>query len=870
MALGMSSLWRARPHPVHFGHAPRSLPARWQPARRSLATYGAPYEIDNTRRRDNTNPRHSYERRLDQRKAVIHRIRPAADKIPETNDPKYIRNLKFRQAYQDARRTSRNKNDPRLITALNSPYVPAALRYPSPHATRRSENRANWAARMIMGQDAVWQRSLQESRNHSNHFLSEPLPWHVILSDLKATTPQRSGERQVSALRIRLPDSWDLSLPDNKMVDFIDSSTGIESKLRALPDHKGGSTVVLRGWRETLAKAADELVALCKDVQIFELGEVASLDYENKQLWPKIQGAQDDGMSIETHMMDKVWAHRDDVEEPLEMRYEDIPTPDRWTSEELGRYVTKLAHSPIKTDLALALYSHLGDERQHRRGASKGTHYVDTDGVRVKLMFAVLTAPANKSLVNISMFKTAMACMGSRGGHRASASKLLAYAEEIGLPVDTETYNIMLQSYMKNREARFFYRLLRRMRARFIKPNEQTWLLFMQLLQKAEHRNLVSVALWQNEMFGATAVRRSVASIMARHDAYTAFRGRQSLAAFLESRHTRYGKDWFTTGAMRDILEEYLGFHDDQPFEVKQKDISLLLNRQLDDGDVVKTEDINIILNHCVDSHDWQLGSWAFGLLHQYGCQPDKMTYEYMIQLAINAKRPRALGLIFFYVFAERKHTHRSRLFMSTIVKGLHDDLFWHNYQPHMFNAATMESLAPADGFYSLRPAQVIETIRDHICEGYVPAQSLSSLADTALQLDSVTDFKQVTPATVKLHDPDDPDAFPRWYTLHYAYEWFSKVQGIYTNPRTPEWYYDEDTKDIPDEASLGGLRGELALAEGGPGEVLATGTPAGKEFLTRSPETAPSAEPPAIDGGDVEPVEGEIFLSSAEEMFRA
>lgn len=842
MTLAISSPWRVQPHITR----PFRLPIRCvhtSPSR-TLAVHRKPQNRqDDGIESDETSKTPFYDRRLDRRAAELHRIPRPASKIETTDERKYARNLTFRQAYRDARTSSNDKNDPRLVAALKSPYVPAALQYPSRHATRRSANRANKAARMIMGQDTVWKQSLHQTRQHDKHFLSEPLPWHTILAQLKATTPQRSGGRQVSALRIRLPDSWHLPLPDNKMVKFIEPSTGLAAHLRTSPYYKGGSVLVLRGWRETLGKAADELIAVCKDVQIFELGEVASLDYESKQLWPKIQGTQDDGMSIETDMMDKVWAHQDHSEEPLEMRYEDIPRPEKWTSESLGEYITKLAHRPLQSDLARSLYSHLNDPRQNRPPTQIGTHFLDTDGVRVKLMFDALTDPAVKSLVNIGMFKMAIAFMASRGGHRHRANQLLEHAEEVGLPVDAEAYNLMLQCYVKLREARFFYRLLRRMRARFIEPNGQTWLLYMQLLQRAEHRNIVAVALWQSGMFAAPTVRRSVASIMARHDAYTAFRGRQTLKAFLESRTTRYGQDWFTAGAMRDILDEYLAFHESRPLEVKKTDLSLLLDRQLDDGDTVKTKDINVILDTCVETRDWELATWALSLLDKYGCKADKRTYELLVKLAMDANRPRALGLVLFYAIAERKYSFQTRLSATEVLTGTSLNTFWWDHQPHLFSAELLARLKPARRCYTLPLEQVAETIRE-ICDGYVPAKTLSSLAHSELQLDSTKDSKS-TPATIELHDPKDADAPRRTHTLQYAYEWFTGTQPVDIGEPPVDviervLVHASENVDVTGEAALAKADREVTALSRMEGEVLSTNTAAGFKFLTQSPETAP------------------------------
>ena len=236
MLLGISSPGRARSRLVDLTRSlrfPRHVSSH-QPSSAPLLPYS-------TRPKSSIASDHSQDSRIPM---LLRAPRPST-RLPDNGDNKYTRNLMSRDAFWDARAAA--PDDPRMKAALASPFVPAALEYPSSVATKRSRQKAQKAARVIMALDTIWAEHL-----HSRHFLTSRLGWETIFSDLKAMTPRGSEDRKISALRVRLPETWDLDLK-NKTINFVESSTGVVAKLRTSPYYKGSSVIVLRGWSETLA-----------------------------------------------------------------------------------------------------------------------------------------------------------------------------------------------------------------------------------------------------------------------------------------------------------------------------------------------------------------------------------------------------------------------------------------------------------------------------------------------------------------------------------------------------------------------------------------------------------------------------------------
>ncbi|KAL3960996.1 hypothetical protein ACCO45_006113 [Purpureocillium lilacinum] len=260
---------------------------------------------------------------------------------------------------------------------LNSPFVPMARDYPSRVAAKQSMTWCRKIARVQVGFDIIWR-----------HFGSGTPGWTDTFNLLKRMTPKRSEAPNMTAVRIVLPKSWDLAVGAKK-IEFVDSTTGLAAKLRVSADHQNPSAIVLRGQSSVLAKAADELISACKDVEVFKLGEVAAFDYEMKRLWPAIEDAPDGGSSLPADKLENIWVHKELQTYWIDKPYEQTPRPKWWTKETFESYVTALVCGRLRPHLAMPFY----------RQARKDGNLIDTDGIRVNLILKAFEDPAAKDCV---------------------------------------------------------------------------------------------------------------------------------------------------------------------------------------------------------------------------------------------------------------------------------------------------------------------------------------------------------------------------------------------------------------------------------------------------------------------------------------
>ncbi|KAG4287657.1 hypothetical protein FPRO06_05309 [Fusarium proliferatum] len=576
-----------------------------------------------------------------------------------TDDAHESRNRVFKDAFRiDALRLVEDKDAMKLF----KPVIGKAHQYPNEQANKASEQEHRRDARRQAGLGVVW-----------SHFDKTVPQWIECFGLMKRMTPQWSERANMSAVRIVLPKTWDIEV-NNQNLEYVDSATGVLQKLRAVVD-RNPSAIVLRGKSKILVKVADEIVRHCQDAEIYELGEVAASDYKTRQLWPTIENAPNGGASLPDDHNDNIWVHKEYQPHSLHVPYEQIPRPSLWTHDNFEHYISTLCYGKVPPHLAIRFY---GQRRVNGR-------YIDTDGIRIKLIVDAFDDPAAKPFITIPVLKMAISMMAFRGGHRASANHLIQLGEELGIPMDTDIYNIMLEGYAHKRDIGFFYRFLRRMQARYHHPNIRTWLLFLRLVRGEDERRQVIVAMYQLGMFNHQATRRGIADVMGSLDAYAAFKAGIPLKGFLDEQKERYGEGWLAIDGLNSIVTELLRFH--RPEDPRIEDCKELIRIHTESGHRVELKTINIFLSYAAKSRDWDTALWAMSLFKVAGCEPDQETYGALLSLAVKTRCPHALGTVYFYGVLRRQLKKGSRDLLSQVLLRKHKDPFWEKleHQPGIF-----------------------------------------------------------------------------------------------------------------------------------------------------------------------------------------
>ncbi|KAF5026317.1 hypothetical protein F66182_1581 [Fusarium sp. NRRL 66182] len=638
------------------------------------------------------------------------------------------RNRIFKDAFRiDALRVAADK----AAMKVYKPVIGKPLEYPNAAATEASIKEHRRDARRQAGIGVVW-----------GHFNKTVPQWMECFRLMKRMTPQWSERANMSAVRIVLPKSWDIEV-NNKNLEYVDSATGVLQKLRAAVD-RNPSAIVLRGRSQTLVKVADEIVRYCEEAEIYELGEVATTDYRTRQLWPAIENAPNEGASLPDSDDNNIWVHKEYQPHLITVPYEKIPRPEAWTQDNFEHYIATLCYGRIPSHLAIPFY---GERRINGRN-------IDTDGIRIKLIVDAFEDPAARPFITVPVLKMAISMMTFRGGHRASANRLMQLSEEWGTPMDTDIYNIMLEGYAHKRDIGFFYGFLRRMQARYYHPNIRTWLLFLQLIRGEDERRQVIVAMYELGMFNHAATRRGIADVMASLDAYSAFKAGRPLKGFISDQNERYGEGWLAVDGLNCIITELLRFHRSE--DPRIEDCKALIKIHTNPGNQIEVKTINIFLRHAALTRDWDIALWAMSLFETAGCQPDQETYTALMSLSIRTRSPHALGTVYFYGVLHRKLKKYSRQMLSKVLLRTHNDPFWRDFrhQPGIFPRQAIPELHynKIPRFWAVM-SRVERVILDKWA-GYVPVKSLERSLELAYRANDLPMHHQIRAGKpIQVHD---------------------------------------------------------------------------------------------------------------------
>lgn len=676
------------------------------------------------------------------------------------------RNNDIRYAYRDRTPETEAAVDEMLGTA----YVPPARQYPTAAATALSLERARRVARVRVGEEMLLARKgdagqgpQQQQRRRGGRRRDAA----DTLGLLQRMTPPRGPQPTMHAMRIVLPRAWDLDVAGGKSVDFVEARTGLAARLRMTSDRDSATAIVLRGQGPVLAKAADELIAACPDVEIFKLGALTSYDYAAQRLWPVIASADDDGAAaaaatvVPPDRLDNIWLHREH-QYWIDSAYEKLPRPAHWTEASLDLYVKSLVYGRLRPGVTLPVY----------------LHNVHTDAVRVRLLMAAFEDPAARGAITTAILKTALQFMAAHGGHRAHAERLLAHAERWGVPLDTDAFNILLDGYARTHDARFFHAVLVKMRERCFYPNTRTWLHLLRLVQRDDVRLQVEAAMFDRGLFEDPGARRGVALVTAGARAYQALRAGESLPAFLDKQVLRFGPAWLADEAAADaVLREFFLFHPSPAASKRFLDYRVLVERMAEHGRPMAGSTLNLILEHCAQPHvgDWDTVLWALDRVP--AASPDAVrdrgavgaTYRHLVDLCLRTRAASALAAVVFYAVKERALSVRAA--RTAVAQAILDK------DGHVF--ARAPQLLSRDMAAALRASPVeakahavrgVEAAIRETTAGYAPADRLVDVLRAARALDSAresgaaaagktadasVDEPTVTIALVRVEDDD-------------------------------------------------------------------------------------------------------------------
>ncbi|ROT41747.1 hypothetical protein SODALDRAFT_263159, partial [Sodiomyces alkalinus F11] len=317
-------------------------------------------------------------------------------------------------------------------------------------------------------------------------------------------------------------------------------------------------------------------------------------------------------------------------------RYEDYPQPRQWTPRALLAYIEALTRVKMPRDTAVALYGSVWN-------AEKAV---------LRLIKDVFYSEEAQSSLSTRALKTALRFIQPFGMiYRPSTRELLKRAEDVGLPLDAEVFNILQEGNVKVRDLRNFGVVLDRMLAARFHPNLRTWDLFLRIIEDtAAHQQIIG-EMERCNLLNDPRATRVVATQLVLRDLARARGDWKGVRAFLADQDTRYGRGWMTKTAMHTLLNE-LG-------RLGKFASCLELIDEVVSQTAIKPNitTLNIILNHARVQREPAVAVAALYRFHKLGVPLDESSYTRLFGLAVQLRKPNAMGLIWRLACLEHKVT---------------------------------------------------------------------------------------------------------------------------------------------------------------------------------------------------------------------
>ncbi|CAD6594003.1 MAG: hypothetical protein ASARMPRED_008334 [Alectoria sarmentosa] len=247
---------------------------------------------------------------------------------------------------------------------------------------------------------------------------------------------------------------------------------------------------------------------------------------------------------------------------------------------------------------------------------------------------SVFYSTASQKSLSIEACNTALRFFYDHG-MMAKARSLYIRMEDLKMQIPTETFNILLRGSASQRDLHNFTFLLNNMTRRGFKPNEETWVLFLQVIDTSTVRAIIVRKMAEMNMLDRIEIRRDVATHMVHYEIVNHLDDGHDPHNFLDHMNSKYGIGWLSTTAGNKLLNEV----------AKRKSVAeslSLLYEMKQAGFMPDDISMNTLLRHCLPLKRHELAIEILSAFkYHYRLQPGRQVYE---TLFIQAWRSRLLN----------------------------------------------------------------------------------------------------------------------------------------------------------------------------------------------------------------------------------
>ena len=221
-------------------------------------------------------------------------------------------------------------------------------------------------------------------------------------------------------------------------------------------------------------------------------------------------------------------------------------------------------------------------------------------------------------------------------GMMSKARALYLRMEDLKMRIPTETFNILLRGSASQRDLHNFTFFLKIMIRRGSKPNEVTWILFLQVIESSEVRAVIVGQMAEMNMLDKIGIKRKVVIQMIHHEIVGHLGNGHDHHSFLDHMDSKYGIGWLSTTAGNILLHEVAKC-------ISTVESLSLLYKMKEAGFIPDDISMNTLLRHCLPLGQYDLGIKILDVFKDlYSLHPGPQVYE---TLFVQAWRDHLLNL---------------------------------------------------------------------------------------------------------------------------------------------------------------------------------------------------------------------------------
>lgn len=512
--------------------------------------------------------------------------------------------------------------------------------------------RVIYSKNKLMEQVPKWRNSRLEYQQErqaakGNYWIPD---WRIILQDLCDHTPPAEKWLE-KAITISVPDTAAKYLihgiDDNieEIAAQFDCSIWIVSKSHDTTTNE--KQFMLSGTKSAITGAVTQIIRIAPDVTLSK--DNASV--LTPQVAPSATAIYSaDGIQLSnrsaarfTLSSRKVIRHVESVEARPQHRV--------WTKHDFLRYVENLTSSDVPNQVHRRLY---GKKRIHSFEVLKTLQDVFRDP---RCEQAVTRAAFNKAI---------RFCL--QVWQLRDLRMLFFRMEELKIPMNLETYNLMLHASANKNDLYNFGFILSMMFEQGLVPNSRTWMAFLRAVDHSQVKGKVVLEMRRRGLLRSIKTMKHIAIQLVHLETVHSLRRKvpRSQAQFMTSMDQRYGPDWLTT-ASGNIILHHLAANG-----LVSRCWDFLFVMQSREQASPDTRSFNLILNHL--KHHRNI-SGAVDMLANlpasFNFIPNQTTYHILFRMAWSGKCYNLAKVVWRYACLKANTTRDMR---ARVLKSLNQN----------------------------------------------------------------------------------------------------------------------------------------------------------------------------------------------------